>query len=100
MADNKKGWTFTFFIWSGISPDKDQSVKACVLGEVGDITLNNWDDDRALYYMDDDHAQSIALDAVCTKYETTPDRVQWAETDKYHPDHLLGLSEVDIGVWI
>lgn len=95
-ADKNKGWTFTFNV-EGV----DDPVRVVVLGEVGDTTQNKWAGGDSLYYLDDDHAQSIAHDAIADEYNTSiVEDVTWAETAKYHPDHLVGLKDKGFGVWI
>lgn len=99
-ANKNKGWTFRFAVYMGLEPDKDIDARVVVLGEVGDVNLNTWDDEEALFYEDEEHARSIAMYVVLDKYDMPMDRVQWIETSDYHPDHLLGLKVTDIGVWI
>ncbi len=96
MTKNR-GWVFTF-VWR-----KDEEVQApvtvVVLGEVGDPVNSTWVRDGDMFYEDEDHAQSIARDAVMDKFEVAQNLIDWVGTATYM-GMLTGLKEVDIGVWI
>lgn len=97
-ANSNKGWTFRFLVNTGNAEPEDMRV--VVLGEVGDVTKNSFMDEDALFYMGEDHAEAIAKDAIEEEFGVDRADMRWIETADYHPDHLVGLKQVDIGVWL
>ncbi len=98
QASLNKGWAFTFNV-EGLDEDNNP-VRVVILGEVGDVAHNTWQDESSVWYTDDEHAASIATDAVTDKFEVGRDTITLLGIRDYEPNDMGGLKKVDIGVWI
>ncbi len=100
QASLNKGWSFTFHVES--LPEDENPVLVVILGEVGDVENNTWIDQRAVWYIDSDHAASIATDAVTDKFDVGRDVLTLLEVryGLHQPKDLVGLQNQALGVWI
>ena len=102
---SKSGWQFTFSIQGeGVPPDQPP-IRVVVEGEIGNKSLNSWEEDAVVYYENEAEAIRIAQEAVRDLFVGPTGAIPlqyivWIETVELHQDHYVGLNRVDLGVWI